>query len=57
VGIEEVDQLGSESAHGSIVSPQCGQIRYAGYGWRRRSINQRSVAPSEVIRHHAVHVI
>jgi hypothetical protein len=40
-----------------IVSPQRGQIRYAGSRWRRRSINQRSVAPSEVIRRHAVHVI
>jgi hypothetical protein len=36
---------------------QRGQIRYPGSRWRRRSINQRSVAPSEVIRHHAVHVI
>jgi hypothetical protein len=76
VSIEEVDQLGSESAHAgsapvvsatkpsasdgsltSILSPQRGQIRYAGSGWRRRSNNQRRVAPSEVIRHHAVHVI
>jgi hypothetical protein len=76
VSIEEVDQLGSESAHAgsapvgsatkpsasdgsltSILSPQRGQIRYAGSGWRRRSINQRRVAPSEVARHHAVHVI
>ena len=41
----------------SILSPQRGQIRYAGSGWRRRPINRRSVAPGEVICHHAVHVI
>jgi hypothetical protein len=47
----------SDGSLALIFSPQRGQIRYAGSGWRRRSINRRSVAPGEVICHHAVHVI
>jgi hypothetical protein len=47
----------SDGSLALIVSPQRGQIRYAGSGWRRRSINRRSVAPGEVIRHHTVHAI
>jgi hypothetical protein len=47
----------SDGSRALIVSPQRGQIRYAGSGWRRRSLNRRSVAPGEVICHHAVHVI
>jgi hypothetical protein len=33
------------------------ELGRAGRSWRGRSINRRSVAPGEVIRHHAVHVI
>jgi hypothetical protein len=46
VGIEEVDQVGGERAH-------AGSAAHDG----ARSINKRSVAPGEVIRHHPVHVI
>jgi hypothetical protein len=48
VGIEEGDQVGGERAHPGSAARV--------YHWAR-SINRRSVAPGEVIRHHTVHVI